>query len=163
MACRLRQSFTNPSGVLRRSLETLEEVTITLTQLLTDLSASYRAANAANGGDAARVKLPKGWPSTERMLVNELRRCAPVLRRKGIHIENAEKHPESRKAQRTFKKLEVSETTLRNLRTLREGEVLDKNPKETKDPKGDSDSLLETPPRKWADEISWEASDVANT
>jgi hypothetical protein len=88
-----------------------EPVTTDLTKLLTQLTALCRERLASKlGGDPKRVKLPDGWPSTERKLSNELRRCAPNLRRAGIEVLDGGLDPDTRKARRTFRRIELTPT-----------------------------------------------------
>ncbi len=90
-----------------------EEVPVTtdLTRLLTQLTKLCRDRLASKlGGDPKRVRLPDGWPTTERKLGNELRRCSPNLRRAGIEVLDGGLDPDSRKARRTFQRIQATPT-----------------------------------------------------
>lgn len=94
--------------------------TVNFADLLAELEYTYREKEAAKESIKAgkaikpeKVKLPKWWPASERKLTNELLRCAPNLRREGIEIKDAGKHPRTRKAQRTFLRVEENEAVMK--------------------------------------------------
>lgn len=93
-----------------------DEIKITLVDLLAQLTETYRTEKAA-GGDPRKVKLPESWPKSEKALSNELRRCAPVLRRFGIDVRDAGLEPGTKRASRKFSRVETIENNPPNLPT----------------------------------------------
>lgn len=85
--------------------ESEEPVTVTLTDLLRELTGLVRAKLAQlQQRKPEKVKLPEGWPTTERKLGNEFRRCAPNLRRVGIEVVDTGLDDRTRKALRVFQR-----------------------------------------------------------
>src|SRR5262245_15103235 len=84
--------------------------TITLTDLLGELARLVRSKLAQlQHCKPEKVKLPEGWPTTERKLGNELRRCAPNLRKIGIEVIDPGLDDRTRKARRTFQRIKPKE------------------------------------------------------
>lgn len=88
-----------------------DPVTTDLTTLLTQLTDLCRTRLAsALACEPKKVKLPDGWPTTERKLSNELRRCAPNLRRAGVEVLDGGLDTTSRRSLRTFRRIAETPT-----------------------------------------------------
>jgi hypothetical protein len=82
-----------------------DSVTITLKLLLKEIDKVYETENRP-ADPKRKVQKPAGWPATPKALGNELRRCAPILRRIGIQVADAGLHPDDRSAMRRFTRLD---------------------------------------------------------
>ena len=82
-----------------------------LQSLLTQLTTLHKERLAeTQGKEVSRVKPAADWPSTPKKLANELRRCAPNLRRSGIEVRDGGLNPETRRAIKIFSRMDVLPT-----------------------------------------------------